>query len=58
MTTLAAEDFQTIARTVAYEDGFRTACNGADRSAPADCKMPLAWYGGYDEGKKLKKTEV
>ena len=56
MPARAADDFDMIALTVTYEDGFRAGCNGAERTPPAGCKNFTRWYAGYDEGIRLSKA--
>lgn len=49
----AADDFETIALTLAYERGMRAAVDEAVRVCPDDCKATTSWFAGYDEGKRL-----
>ena len=56
MADFAANDFEVIANRVAHEQGFLAGVAGAARSSPVDCKVPIWWFSGYDEGKMAREA--
>ena len=49
----AADDFETIARTMAHEAGFRVGVECGERTCPGHVKAVAAWYASYDKRKRL-----
>lgn len=55
MADMAADDVCSIRKALEWESGARAAMGDQEREPPSGCLDRLAWFGGYDEVRDLKR---